>query len=739
MNLNYALPERDRAAALQAVGDIRYAVPADIALEGRSVDGYFVVGPDRWAYVQDGAVRECLAIRDGKAFALVPLVGNAVLEAEYDGGKRILVRVSMRHVARYAYIAKILNDIAADEPVRIYNDEAERTCTRCGGPLVHGTRVCPRCMSKAAALKRLFGVSKAHGGLLAVSFLLLLVISGVALLGPYFQRLLVDSALQPPEGQSADVSVFFLAIFGMLAALLVHDLLTIVRGRFMVRVSSSIAADLRRLVFDNIQRLSLGFLTSQRAGEIMNRVSSDTDRIRNLIQEIFTSAIHQFIMLTAVSFLLFRIDGLLALLVILPAPLVVYLQYAVWRKVLRKLIHRQWRIHDKANSYLHDVLGGIRVVKAFGQEQREIRRFREYNSEFAAASLYTEKVYSVLAPLSNYLMRAGMYFVLLLGGYMVLGGRLSLGELVQFTGYAAMIYGPLAWLMNMPRWLANAAISIDRVFSLIDEEPEVVDASAAVRPQLRGDISIRDVTFGYKSYEPVLKNIRLDIRRGEMIGLVGHSGAGKSTLLNLITRFYDVNEGAVLIDGVDIRSMRQEALRSQIGVVLQETLLFRGSILENIRYAKPEATLEEVIQAAYIANAHDFIVRLPDGYDTVLEENGNNLSGGERQRIAIARAVLHNPRIILLDEATASLDMDAEAAIQEALLRLAKDRTTIAIAHRLATLRHADRLVVFEKGEIAEIGTHNELLEKKGIYYGLVMAQRDLTKPKEERVAQAAL
>jgi ATP-binding cassette subfamily B protein len=329
------------------------------------------------------------------------------------------------------------------------------------------------------------------------------------------------------------------------------------------------------------------------------------------------------------------------------------------------------------------------------------------------------------------LIQIGLYIVLLIGGFMIRDGKLNLGELVQFTGYASMIYGPLAWLMNMPRWIANAALSIDRVFSIIDEQPEILDKKTSVRHRIRGEISLRDVTFGYKSYEPVLKNINLEVKQGEMIGLVGHSGAGKTTLINLVSRFYDVNEGELLIDGVDVRDMCQEDLRSQIGVVLQETMLFSGSILENIRYAKPEATMEEVIQAAKIANAHDFIVRFPDGYDTRLEENGNNLSGGERQRIAIARAVLHNPRIIILDEATASLDMDTESAIQEALQRLTKNRTTIAIAHRLTTLRNADRLIVLDKGKIVEDGTHNELLKKEGIYYNLVMAQRNMTKPKD--------
>ena len=339
-------------------------------------------------------------------------------------------------------------------------------------------------------------------------------------------------------------------------------------------------------------------------------------------------------------------------------------------------------------------------------------------------------MYSILSPISTYLLHLGTYFVLLVGCNMILDSQLTLGELVQFTGYAGMIFGPLAWLMNMPRWIANGVIAVDRIFSVIDESPEITDKETNIEHSIHGHIQFNDVTFGYQSYEPVLKHIDVDIKPGEMIGLVGHSGSGKSTFINLVSRFYDVNEGEILIDGIDVRDFKQESLRSQMGVVLQETMLFRGSIRENICYSKPEATLEEIIQAAKIANAHDFIMHLPDGYDTRLEENASNISGGERQRLTIARAILHNPRILILDEATASLDIDAETAIQEALQRIMKNRTTIAIAHRLSTLRHADRLIVLNEGEVAEIGTHTELMAKQGIYYGLIMAQRNMNKAK---------
>jgi ATP-binding cassette, subfamily B, bacterial len=736
MNLNFELTERDSLAARQSVGEhISYCVPADLSLDGRRTDGYFVIGASRWAYILNGETIDSGEVHEAADYKVIPLVGNVIIEAKQDGLPRIIARSSMKHAARMGYIAQILNYMASGSRIRIYNNETEPTCLSCGGPLVPGTKLCPKCMNKAAAFRKLWGAMKSHWKQLTIGVTVLIAMSGISLTGPYFQKILVNEALQPPAGQSPNLTVFFIAIAGIVLGLILSESLGILRGRIMARVSSRIAADLRRLVFDKVQTLSLGFLTSQRAGDIMNRITSDTDRIRNLIQEVFTTALYQMLMLVCVSFLLFYTDWRLALIVVLPAPLVAYIQFVVWRVVLHKLFHKQWRVYDKANSFLHDVLSGIRVVKSFGKEEREVKRFRQYNSEFAAATIRSETVYSYLSPISFYLIQLGQYFVLLFGCNMIVGGELSLGELIQFTGYATMIYGPLAWLMNFPRWIANALISIERVFSVIDEQPEINDTSASVKHAIHGAVSFRNVTFGYKSYEPVLKQIDFEVSPGEMIGLVGHSGAGKSTFINLISRFYDVNEGEILIDGVDIRDIKQEELRSQIGVVLQETLLFRGTIMENIRYSKPDATEEEVIHAARIANAHDFICKLPDGYDTLLEENGNNISGGERQRLAIARAVLNNPRILILDEATASLDIDTETEIQEALKRVTKGRTTLAIAHRLSTLRNADRLLVLHKGEVAEVGTHNELLEKQGIYYNLVMAQRNMAKPKSEQTA----
>lgn len=729
MNLQYTLPDLDRKAAVGAVGEpIEFSVPANLSMSGKRMVGWFVASRSRWAYIESGKLKASGNVTDGTAYKMVPLIGNIILECEYEGTKRILARASMEHAARYGYLAQALNDLSREHKVRIYNADDEPVCPTCGGLLIGGTRVCPRCMNKAAAFKRLFGISRNHWRGFVFGLAILFGSSVLALVGPYFQRLLINGALQPPQGAEASVRLFIIAILGICLCLLLGEAFNMLRNRIMAGISSGIAADLRKMVFDKTQTLSLGFMTSQRAGDLMNRISQDTDQIRFLLQEIFSTAIYQLVMLTAASTLLFAADWRLALIVLLPAPIVAYMHYYIWKYVLRRLFHKQWMVNDRANSFLHDVLSGIRVVKAFGKEEREIKRFRDYNAEFVVATIRSEKLFSILAPLTNYLIQLGQYFVLLLGCNLILGGDMSIGELIQFSAYAGMVFGPISWLMFMPRWIANAVVAIERIFSVIDEKPEVEDTRDPLPHAIQGDIRFDQVYFGYKSYEPVLKDINLHIKSGEMIGLVGHSGSGKSTLINLLSRFYDVNEGCITIDGTDIRAIKQSELRSQIGVVLQETFLFSGTITDNIRYAKPDATEQEIIEAARVANAHSFIIQLPDGYDTKLDENGGNLSGGERQRIAIARAVLNNPKLLILDEATAALDIDTESAIQQALQRITRGRTTVVIAHRLSTLRYADRLVALEKGRIAEVGSHAELMEKKGIYYHLINAQREMSR-----------
>ncbi|MBR7161567.1 MAG: ABC transporter ATP-binding protein [Clostridia bacterium] len=484
---------------------------------------------------------------------------------------------------------------------------------------------------------------------------------------------------------------------------------------------------MRGIVFDKIQRLSIARISKRTAGELMNRVSQDTSRIRMFIVNQIPHLLEQVLLFLVVGIAFFIYDWRLALLVVLPTPLIA-VAFFLFRRIMGKLFRRSWERSSQSNAVLHDIFSGIRVVKSYGTEKRESKRFEEYAAAEKNTQLKIETKWAYINPLLQFLISFGEFFILLYAGNAILGGEMTLGDMSKFSSYAGMLYTPLQFLAGFPRHVMMAMTSVTKVFEIIDEPEDIVDAKDAKELKIEGSVSLKNVTFGYDESIDVLRNINLEIKPGEFIGLVGKSGTGKSTLINLVMRMYDVDEGSVSIDGVDIRDISQESLRSQIGVVLQETFLFNGSIYQNIAYAKKDATREEVIAAAKAAGAHNFIIRLTDGYDTWVGEKGNNLSGGEKQRIAIARALLHNPKILILDEATASLDTETEKQIQESLANLSHERTTIAIAHRLSTLRNATRLVVLDKGGIAEMGTHDELIEKQGIYYNLVMAQREMSK-----------
>lgn len=723
MILKFELPETAVSCIQMDAGErIYYAVPFDVAEDGSFLpDSYLVVTTRHLWVISKGELREKLDLSQCRHAKAEPKIGCGLLVLKHQGVSRYVVQYSAKHLSRYAYVARGINILISGRGEEVVSGEYEKICPNCG-KAIPGTRYCPHCSKEGGFWRNFLSMAAPYKKSFVGIIALMILASVVTLLNPEVQKHLVDEVLTKGNGGMSVAFTCLGIMFGLSIGIVVINIL---KSYYCTVLGARIAKDLREQLFAKIQILSLGFINDRRPGELMNRIVSDTGRIREFMEKTFCNMFTVcFIFLCDVIFML-ALNVKLALFSFIFIPIAAAVTYG-FRKNIHRRFHLQWKRGDDVNSNLQDVISGMRVVKSYGREEAEKVKFNHLADEFCHVQTRNEVFWAVFNPWMNFLMGAGVFLVVYFGGIDVFDGEMTTGELLQFVTYTQLLYQYLNWMTNMPRQLINLISGIERINDVLAQEPFIEDVEHPVDLDVQGEIEFKHATFGYKSYQPVLEDLNLTIRKGEMIGIVGASGTGKSTLINLIMRLYEVDDGNLLVDGHDIKEIRSDKFHAQIGVVLQETFLFSGTILNNIRFSRPDATYEEVIRAAKMANAHEFISKTPDGYNTYVGEKGYNLSGGERQRIAIARAILNEPKLLILDEATASLDTESEYMIQKALERLTDGRTTFAIAHRLSTLKNADRLIVIDGHQVAEVGSHEELIRGKGIYYRLVKAQMEM-------------
>ena len=595
------------------------------------------------------------------------------------------------------------------------------------------TKQCPRCMPKTRLFKRLFPFFKKYRLGIAVTVLFIALGIGIGLVVPYLSnRVLYDRVLEPTGDLYGMIGPLVIAIMlaGIVAALFDH-----VNSVVSSKISARVVYDLKKTIFENLQRLSMSFFSGRQTGSLMTQVNGDAETLYWFFCDGVPYLITNLIKLGAVFLVMLSVDWRLTAIVFVPMPLLAIL-YRLIMKSFSRLHAKSFARSRRFNSAVSDVLSGFRVVKAFSREEAEIDRFDGESRSYSEANLAVALRSNAVFPLVNLAISLGTLVVWAIGGWLVVQNQISpeksgvtYASLMLFLSVISYVSGPITFLGEFSGQLSRAVNSMRRLFEVMDTVPEVKEKpDPVVRERLDGDIVFEHVGFSYEPGRRVLEDVCFEVKKGRTLGIVGHTGAGKSTLANLMTRLYDPAEGRITLDGEDLKNYSLDSLRSSVAIVSQETYLFRGSVFENIRYACPEASRAEVIAAAKAAGAHDFIMKLPNGYNTVVDSAKNNLSGGERQRVSIARAILRSPSILILDEATASMDTQTERQIQDSLDKLTLGRTTVIIAHRLSTLRNADSLVVIDDGKIIEAGTHNELMKLAGEYYKLYMLQLEALK-----------
>lgn len=664
------------------------------------------------------------AAQQGSVAGLSPLERRGFGgEAPIENEERLILLFALGHQSFVDRLVKVAKNIKKGEPP-LYEIRLEDAlfCPKCGTRYPEPDRaLCPKCTDKISIFFRLLSFFKFYKGKIAACTAVMFGITIMQILAPYVgMRLFIDEVLHY-DGQ-------FYRMIGavVLVIVLVRILATGFQMLYQIVLAKTmpwIIYDLQVRIFEAMQRLSVSFYTSKRTGSLMNRIGRDARNIYWFFVDGLPFIVLNLILFIGIYIVMFALEWRLALICLIVFP-VGGSMFWFLMKFFQRYHHKFWVINSQLNNMVSDSVNGQRVIKAFAREGEESERFTASSNKQAAVQIGMADLAWTAFPLIYLFLFCGQVAVTAFGAMMVINGEISLGVFLTFLAYLGMLYGPLQFMSTVSNWWARCVDAAQRVFEVIDAKAEVEEPKKPVQLEnIKGDIHVKDVWFQYEPAIPILRGLDIKVSAGKSLGLVGKTGSGKSTLANLIARLYDPNEGQIFIDGVDIKNLPMQQLRATIGIVSQEIYLFIGSIADNIRYARPDASIEEVIWAAKMASAHDFITKLPDAYETRVGAGGQDLSGGEKQRLSIARTIIQNPKILILDEATAAMDTETEGKIQTALNKLQTDRTTIAIAHRMSTLKDIDSLAVIRKGKVVEAGTHAELMKLKGEYHKLYMIQ----------------
>jgi len=744
--------------------DLVFAMHTDLTLDGNFSDAYVAIDKTN-LYILYGI--EEIVKTDG-ARRIVPqytthevvthnlkelgelqtetLLSTCRMVSLKDDEKRLILLFSLGHQSFADRMIKVVKNIEeGNAPHHDIKVEDELFCPTCGTRFPEPERkLCPKCTDKMRIFVRLLGFFKYYKGKIIACSLVMAFIIATSIFAPYigtallFDEVLMTNPVLDEYGYNVlDAYGEYVyeggRFFGMVGAIVLvmvgvrifGTLLNMLYHFVLAKTMPWIIYDLQLRIFEAMQRLSVSFYTSKRTGSLMNRVGRDSRNIYWFFVDGLPFVLIHGITFIGITIVLFILEWRLALIIVAVIPVAGFM-FRVLRRIFRRYHHKFWVMNSQLNNMVSDAVNGQRVIKAFAREEEESSRFRETGNKQASVEISSANLGATAFPVVWGYLALGEIAVLAVGGMMVIRGNITLGILMAFLAYMNMLMGPLQFISTVSTWWARCVDAAQRVFEVIDaksdiEEPE----NPIVLEDFKGEITVNDAWFQYEPAKPILKGMNLHVPAGQTLGLVGKTGAGKSTLANLIARLYDPSEGEVLVDGINVKKLSLQQLRTSIGIVSQDIYLFIGSIADNIRYARPDASIEEVMWAAKMASAHDFIAKLPDGYETRVGAGGQDLSGGEKQRLSIARTIIQNPKILILDEATAAMDTETEGKIQDALNKLQADRTTIAIAHRLSTLKDAQRLAVINEGKVVENGTHEELMRLKGEYHKLYTIQME--------------